>query len=138
MSLGITTLLSMSILIFMVSDKMPNMGTSVPLIGEFAFKYSFLITPWLLGWYYTSSISLISTATLAASIVIFTQKKGIVGKRPSRKTMRWARRLGKLLMVKMPLLMVQAYALKAKARQSLKHHPPRKNVIAFECSFLFL
>ncbi|KAE9555158.1 hypothetical protein FO519_001653 [Halicephalobus sp. NKZ332] len=118
MSLGITTLLSMSILIFMVSDKMPNMGTSVPLIG----------------WYYTSCITLISTATLAASIVIFTQKKGIVGKRPSRKTMRWARRLGKILMVRMPLLMVQAYALKAKARQSLKHRTQKKNVIAFECA----
>uniref|UniRef100_A0AC34QMU4 Uncharacterized protein n=1 Tax=Panagrolaimus sp. JU765 TaxID=591449 RepID=A0AC34QMU4_9BILA len=112
MSLGITTLLSMSILIFMVSDKMPNMGTSVPLIG----------------WYYTSSITLISTATLAASLVIFTQKKGIIGKRPTRKTMRWARRLGKILMVKMPLLMVQAYQLKAKQDKIRKASQRKQSV----------
>jgi hypothetical protein len=98
MTLGITTLLSMSILLFMISDKMPSMGSSVPLIG----------------WFYASNMTLIGTATLAASIVIYTQKKGIVGHRPSRNTMRWARGFGRILMIKMPLLMLQAYALKAK------------------------
>uniref|UniRef100_A0A914ZEB3 Neurotransmitter-gated ion-channel transmembrane domain-containing protein n=1 Tax=Panagrolaimus superbus TaxID=310955 RepID=A0A914ZEB3_9BILA len=110
MTLGITTLLSMSILLFMISDKMPSMGSSVPLIG----------------WFYASNMTLIGTATLAASIVIYTQKKGIVGHRPSRSTMKWARRFGKMLMIKMPLLMLQAYALKAKQEKMKKQESQRK------------
>jgi hypothetical protein len=110
MTLGITTLLSMSILLFMISDKMPSMGSSVPLIG----------------WFYASNMTLIGTATLAASIVIYTQKKGIVGHRPSRSTMKWARRVGKMLLIKMPLLMLQAYALKAKQEKMKKQESQRK------------
>ncbi|KAI1727886.1 neurotransmitter-gated ion-channel ligand binding domain-containing protein [Ditylenchus destructor] len=97
-SLGITTLLSMSILIFMVSDQMPSTSSFIPLIG----------------WFYTSMMMLISGGTLAASFVIYIQKKGIVGQRPSSRTMRWARRLGKIILMEMPLLMKQAYAFKAK------------------------
>uniref|UniRef100_A0A915ENZ2 Neurotransmitter-gated ion-channel ligand-binding domain-containing protein n=1 Tax=Ditylenchus dipsaci TaxID=166011 RepID=A0A915ENZ2_9BILA len=59
-SLGITTLLSMSILIFMVSDQMPSTSSFIPLIG----------------WFYTSMMMLISGGTLAASCVIYIQKKG--------------------------------------------------------------
>lgn len=61
---------------------------------------------------------LISGGTLAASCVIAIQKKGIIGLRPTSKTMRWARRLGKIIHMKMPLLMKQAYVLKAKVSNS--------------------
>ncbi|KAI6228458.1 Acetylcholine receptor subunit alpha-type des-2 [Aphelenchoides besseyi] len=71
--LGITTLLSMSILIFMVSDKLPSTSTAIPLIG----------------WFYTSMMLLIAFATLCSSFVINVQKKGIIGHRPSTSTMRW-------------------------------------------------
>ncbi|KAK0394606.1 hypothetical protein QR680_000832 [Steinernema hermaphroditum] len=97
-SLGITTLLSMSILIFMVSDQMPSTSSFIPLIG----------------WFYTCMMMLISGGTLCASMVIYAQKKGILGHRPTSRTMRWARWLGKMCMMEMPLLMKEAYALKAK------------------------
>ncbi|KAK0402137.1 hypothetical protein QR680_016166 [Steinernema hermaphroditum] len=97
-SLGITTLLSMSIMIFMVSDKMPSTSTFIPLIG----------------WFYTSMMMLISAGTLCASIVIYIQKKGILGKRPSSRVMLWAQWLGKLCLLEMPLLMKEAYIEKAK------------------------
>uniref|UniRef100_A0A1I8BKC5 Neur_chan_LBD domain-containing protein n=1 Tax=Meloidogyne hapla TaxID=6305 RepID=A0A1I8BKC5_MELHA len=97
-SLGITTLLSMSILIFMVSDQMPSTSSFIPLIG----------------WFYTSMMGLISGGTLASSFVIYVQKKGIIGQRPSRQTMRWARIFGRFIWMEMPLLMKQAYALKEK------------------------
>lgn len=74
-------------------------------------------------------MTLIGTATLAASIVIYTQKKGIVGHRPSRRTMRWARRFGRMLMIKMPLLMLQAYALKAKQEKLAKRSSQRKQSV---------
>uniref|UniRef100_A0A7E4UUX8 Neurotransmitter-gated ion-channel ligand-binding domain-containing protein n=1 Tax=Panagrellus redivivus TaxID=6233 RepID=A0A7E4UUX8_PANRE len=105
MTLGITTLLSMSILLFMIADKLPSMGSSIPLIG----------------WFFAFSMTLIGTATLAATIVIYTQKRGIIGTRPSAKTMRWARRFGRLMWIKMPLIMIQAYALKAKEEKMRKH-----------------
>lgn len=60
---------------------------------------------------------LISGGTLAASFVIYIQKKGIIGQRPSRKIMRWARRISRLILMEMPLLMKQAYLLKAKVKQ---------------------
>ncbi|KAL3110445.1 hypothetical protein niasHT_019306 [Heterodera trifolii] len=107
-SLGITTLLSMSILIFMVSDQMPSTSSFIPLIG----------------WFYTSMMALISGGTLAASFVIYVQKKGIIGQRPSRRTMLWARRLGKMVWMEMPLMMKQAYAIKAKQDkiQKIRQH----------------
>ncbi|TKR80183.1 hypothetical protein L596_014298 [Steinernema carpocapsae] len=97
-SLGITTLLSMSIMIFMVSDKMPSTSSFIPLIG----------------WFYTCMMMLISGGTLCASIVIYAQKKGILGNRPETKTMSWARWLGKVGRLEMPLLMKEAYMEKAK------------------------
>uniref|UniRef100_A0A1I8A6X9 Neur_chan_LBD domain-containing protein n=1 Tax=Steinernema glaseri TaxID=37863 RepID=A0A1I8A6X9_9BILA len=97
-SLGITTLLSMSILIFMVSDQMPSTSSFIPLIG----------------WFYTCMMMLISGGTLCASMVIYAQKKGILGHRPTSRTMRWARWLGKVCMMEMPLVMKEAYAVKAK------------------------
>lgn len=92
-TLGITTLLSMSILIFMVSDKMPSTSSFVPLIG----------------WFYTCMMLLIAFATLCSSFVsalntsnqqllmqvINIQKKGLIGQRPSTNSMRWARRVGR-------------------------------------------
>lgn len=67
-----------------------------------------------IGLFYTSMLGLISLATLAASTVIYVQKKGIIGQRPSSKTMRWAKLLGKLILMQMPLLMKEAYIFKAK------------------------
>lgn len=42
-SLGITTLLSMSILIFMVSDQMPSTSSFIPLIGRWKAERKILI-----------------------------------------------------------------------------------------------
>ncbi|KAK0403649.1 hypothetical protein QR680_017050 [Steinernema hermaphroditum] len=117
-SLGITTLLSMSIMIFMVSDKMPSTSSFIPLIG----------------WFYTCMMMLISGGTLCASIVICAQKKGILGNRPQTKTMRWARWLGRLCRLEMPLLMKEAYMEKAKLekerlkRQSLQKRNRRQSI----------
>ncbi|TKR73377.1 hypothetical protein L596_020691 [Steinernema carpocapsae] len=102
-TLGITTLLSMSIMIFMVSDKMPSTSSFIPLIG----------------WFYTCMMMLISGGTLCASVVIYAQKKGILGKRPENRTMRWARWLGKVGRLEMPLLMKEAYMEKARAANCL-------------------
>ncbi|EYB86003.1 hypothetical protein Y032_0287g1461 [Ancylostoma ceylanicum] len=109
-TLGITTLLSMSILIFMVSDKMPSTSSFIPLIG----------------WFYTSMILLISLSTLAASIVIYIQKQGILGKPPCRKTMRWARLVARIVRMEMPLLMKQAYAQKAREEKLRRAQEGRK------------
>ncbi|VDN50698.1 unnamed protein product [Dracunculus medinensis] len=76
-SLGITTLLSMSILILMVSDKMPSTSSFIPLIG----------------WFYFSMMLLISAATLAATVINSVQKKGTLGNRPSEQVMYWVRLL---------------------------------------------
>uniref|UniRef100_A0A0M3IHQ8 Neurotransmitter-gated ion-channel ligand-binding domain-containing protein n=1 Tax=Ascaris lumbricoides TaxID=6252 RepID=A0A0M3IHQ8_ASCLU len=103
-SLGITTLLSMSILIFMVSDKMPSTSSFIPLIG----------------WFYLCMILLISGATLCSSVVIFIQKRGLLGKRPRRKSMFWFRWLGRLSRMEMPLLMKEAYLRKAKKEAELR------------------
>uniref|UniRef100_A0A914DE67 EF-hand domain-containing protein n=2 Tax=Acrobeloides nanus TaxID=290746 RepID=A0A914DE67_9BILA len=92
-TLGITTLLSMSILIFLVADKLPSTSSFIPLIG----------------WFYTSMMLIISLSTLAASFVIYIQQCGILGKRPSAKLMQWGIRFGTILRLKMPLMMKQAY-----------------------------
>ncbi|CAJ0956281.1 unnamed protein product, partial [Mesorhabditis belari] len=97
-TLGITTLLSMSILILMVSDKMPSTSSFIPLIG----------------WFYTAMILLISVATISASVVIYIQKRGIIGIAPPPRVMWWARRIGRLVRMELPLLMKQAYAQKAR------------------------
>ncbi|ETN71006.1 Neurotransmitter-gated ion-channel ligand binding domain protein [Necator americanus] len=109
-TLGITTLLSMSILIFMVSDKMPSTSSFIPLIG----------------WFYTSMILLISLSTLAASIVIYIQKQGMLGKPPARKIMRWARFVARIVRMEMPLLMKQAYAQKAREEKLRRAQDGRK------------
>ncbi|CAI4232764.1 unnamed protein product [Auanema sp. JU1783] len=109
-TLGITTLLSMSILIFMVSDKMPSTSSFIPLIG----------------WFYTCMILLISFSTLAASMVIYIQKQGILGKPPAKKVMMWARWVAKLVRMEMPLLMKQAYAQKAREEKLRRAQDGRK------------
>ncbi|KJH41792.1 Neurotransmitter-gated ion-channel transmembrane region [Dictyocaulus viviparus] len=100
----------MSILIFMVSDKMPSTSSFIPLIG----------------WFYTSMILLISFSTLAASMVIYVQKQGMLGKPPSRKTMQWARFLARLIRMEMPLVMRQAYAHKAREEKLRRSHDAKK------------
>ncbi|CAG9534383.1 unnamed protein product [Cercopithifilaria johnstoni] len=59
-SLGITTLLSMSILMLMISDQMPTTSTFIPLIG----------------WFILAMITIITFATLASSLIIAIQKGG--------------------------------------------------------------
>ncbi|CAJ0963511.1 unnamed protein product, partial [Mesorhabditis belari] len=109
-SLGITTLLSMSILIFMVSDKMPSTSSFIPLIG----------------WFYTCMILLISFSTLLSSVIIYVQKQGILGKPPRKETMRWARVVGRFVRMEIPLLMRQAYAQKAREERLRKTQRQRK------------
>ncbi|PAV91583.1 hypothetical protein WR25_10894 [Diploscapter pachys] len=101
-SLGITTLLSMSILIFMVSDKMPSTLSFIPLIG----------------WFYTTMILEISIATLCSTLVIYVQKKGSLGKPPSHSTMSRARVVAKMIGMEMPLVMKVAYAKKMKEEKA--------------------
>ncbi|CAI2354322.1 unnamed protein product [Caenorhabditis sp. 36 PRJEB53466] len=103
-TLGITTLLSMSIMIFMVSDKMPSTSTCIPLIGIF----------------YTLMITIISFGTLAASSVIFIQKLGSVGTPPTPQTMKWTHRVAPFVWIQMPLVMKQAYAKRAKEEKMRK------------------
>lgn len=67
-SLGITTLLSMSILMLMVSDQMPTTSTFIPLIG----------------WFILGMIIVISLGTLASTLVIAVQRRGRMGVRLSR------------------------------------------------------
>ncbi|NP_001317822.1 Acetylcholine receptor monepantel-1 [Caenorhabditis elegans] len=109
-TLGITTLLSMSIMIFMVSDKMPSTSTCVPLIALF----------------YTLMITIISVGTLAASSVIFVQKLGSIGNPPASKTMKWTHRIAPFVLIQMPLVMKQAYAKRAKEEKHRKRMS-RKN-----------
>uniref|UniRef100_A0AC35U7J7 Neur_chan_LBD domain-containing protein n=1 Tax=Rhabditophanes sp. KR3021 TaxID=114890 RepID=A0AC35U7J7_9BILA len=68
-SLGITTLLSMSILMLMVSDQMPTTSTFIPLIG----------------WFILGMIVVISMGTLASSVIITIQKHGKHGDRLSKR-----------------------------------------------------
>ncbi|GMR37464.1 hypothetical protein PMAYCL1PPCAC_07659 [Pristionchus mayeri] len=74
-SLGITTLLSMSILMLMVSDQMPTTSTFIPLIG----------------WFILAMIIVISLGTIVSSVIIAVQKRGRLGERLSRKTVKVAR-----------------------------------------------
>uniref|UniRef100_A0AC35TS69 Acetylcholinesterase n=1 Tax=Rhabditophanes sp. KR3021 TaxID=114890 RepID=A0AC35TS69_9BILA len=97
-SLGITTLLSMSIMIFMVSDQMPSTSSFIPLIA----------------WFYDSMMCLISISILCSSFVIYVQKKGTIGTRPKHHLMRLSVIIGRILWLEIPLIMKQAYAEKAK------------------------
>ncbi|KAK0394578.1 hypothetical protein QR680_000815 [Steinernema hermaphroditum] len=74
-SLGITTLLSMSILMLMVSDQMPTTSTFIPLIG----------------WFILGMIVVISIGTLASSVVIAVQKRGRLGERLTERAVRFAK-----------------------------------------------
>ncbi|KAF1752626.1 hypothetical protein GCK72_019181 [Caenorhabditis remanei] len=111
-TLGITTLLSMSIMIFMVSDKMPSTSTCVPLIGLF----------------YTLMITIISFGTLAASSVIFVQKLGSIGTPPASNTMKWTHRIAPFVWIQMPLVMKQAYAKRAKEEKHRKRMARRDSM----------
>lgn len=111
-SLGITTLLSMTFIILAVSDKMPSTSAFIPLIG----------------WFYNSMILLISLGTLAASYVIYVQKKGIIGKRPEGRIMKIFVILGKVLWLEIPLLMKQAYAEKARLEKLKKASQKKMSV----------
>ncbi|CAQ16152.1 AcetylCholine Receptor [Caenorhabditis elegans] len=109
-TLGITTLLSMSILIFMVSDKMPSTSSFIPLIGLF----------------YTSMILLISFSTICSSVVIYVQKQGNLGNPPSKNFMNIARAVNRFIRMEMPLIMKQAYAQKAREEKLRRQQMGRK------------
>ncbi|CAJ0608002.1 unnamed protein product [Cylicocyclus nassatus] len=74
-SLGITTLLSMSILMLMVSDQMPTTSTFIPLIG----------------WFILAMIIVISLGTVVSSVIIAIQKRGSHGERLSKRVLRIAK-----------------------------------------------
>uniref|UniRef100_A0A0N4ZBB2 Neur_chan_LBD domain-containing protein n=1 Tax=Parastrongyloides trichosuri TaxID=131310 RepID=A0A0N4ZBB2_PARTI len=86
-SLGITTLLSMSILMLMVSDQMPTTSTFIPLIG----------------WFILGMIIIISMGTLASSIIITVQKQGQLGERLSRNAVKIISFLSKISFSNIPL-----------------------------------
>ncbi|VDK70155.1 unnamed protein product [Onchocerca ochengi] len=69
-SLGITTLLSMSILMLMISDQMPTTSTFIPLIG----------------WFILAMIAIITFGTLASSVIIAIQKRGRLKSRLTPRT----------------------------------------------------
>uniref|UniRef100_A0A5S6Q8S0 Neurotransmitter-gated ion-channel ligand-binding domain-containing protein n=1 Tax=Trichuris muris TaxID=70415 RepID=A0A5S6Q8S0_TRIMR len=68
-TLGITTLLAMSILLLMVSEEMPTTSDFIPLIG----------------WFYLMVIFLIALGTVLSSIVIIVQRQGRESKRLPRR-----------------------------------------------------
>ncbi|CAD6193386.1 unnamed protein product [Caenorhabditis auriculariae] len=74
-SLGITTLLSMSILMLMVSDQMPTTSTFIPLIG----------------WFILAMIVVISMGTVVSSVIIAIQKRGSIGERMSKRSLKLAK-----------------------------------------------
>ncbi|KAE9551089.1 hypothetical protein FO519_005704 [Halicephalobus sp. NKZ332] len=85
-SLGITTLLSMSILMLMVSDQMPTTSSFIPLIG----------------WFILGTILLISLGTLASTIVIAVQKRGRLGERLSSHAVKLTRIFGVISFTEAP------------------------------------
>uniref|UniRef100_A0A914XEH2 Uncharacterized protein n=1 Tax=Plectus sambesii TaxID=2011161 RepID=A0A914XEH2_9BILA len=85
-TLGITTLLSMSILMLMISDKMPTTSMFIPLIG----------------WFLLNMIFVISLSTIMSSAVIMTQKMGLQGERLSTRTIRITCRLSRLVRITIP------------------------------------
>uniref|UniRef100_A0A183TVV7 Neur_chan_LBD domain-containing protein n=1 Tax=Toxocara canis TaxID=6265 RepID=A0A183TVV7_TOXCA len=91
-SLGINTLLSMSILMLMVSGQMPTTSTSIPLIP----------IPKLADWFYLGMIVIISVGTLASSIVINVHKRGQLGKRLTQPTISIIKCLSFLSMTTVP------------------------------------
>uniref|UniRef100_A0A7E4VZF6 Ig-like domain-containing protein n=1 Tax=Panagrellus redivivus TaxID=6233 RepID=A0A7E4VZF6_PANRE len=86
-SLGITTLLSMSILMLMVSDEMPTTSTFIPLIG----------------WFILGMILIISLGTLMSSVVIGVQKRGRLGERLSYRAVVWTKAFGVISFTELPL-----------------------------------
>ncbi|CAJ0574775.1 unnamed protein product, partial [Mesorhabditis spiculigera] len=85
-SLGITTLLSMSILMLMVSDQMPTTSTFIPLIG----------------WFILMMIMVISLGTIASSVIIAIQKRGRLGERLSKGALRFGKCLSYLTCMPVP------------------------------------
>ncbi|WKX93109.1 hypothetical protein Q1695_010832 [Nippostrongylus brasiliensis] len=85
-SLGITTLLSMSILMLMVSDQMPTTSTFIPLIG----------------WFILAMIVVISLGTVVSSIIIAIQKRGSLGERLSKRSLRFAKIIAYLTCTALP------------------------------------
>ncbi|RCN32355.1 Neurotransmitter-gated ion-channel transmembrane region [Ancylostoma caninum] len=85
-SLGITTLLSMSILMLMVSDQMPTTSTFIPLIG----------------WFILAMIIVISLGTVVSSIIIAIQKRGSLGERLSKRVLRVAKFIAYITCTSLP------------------------------------
>lgn len=86
-SLGITTLLSMSILMLMVTDQMPTTSTFIPLIS----------------WFILGMIGVISVGTLASTVVIAVQKRGRLGERLTQRAVHIAMVFGAISFTEVPL-----------------------------------
>ena len=180
-TLGITTLLSMSILILMVSDKMPSTSSFIPLIGELKWTYTnfspFLdyrfslwkgtnvyqskfqagstpswscwyhsprwpVRPWFMcknRWiyfkFYYSFTGIWGSVNFNFHFVEL-NFQGLSGNRPDIQTMRWARRIGRIIRMELPLLMKEAYAAKARVcklkldKDRLKHVFPSFDLLS--------
>ncbi|CAJ0963491.1 unnamed protein product, partial [Mesorhabditis belari] len=85
-SLGITTLLSMSILMLMVSDQMPTTSTFIPLIG----------------WFILMMIMVISLGTIASTVIIAVQKRGRLGERLGKGALKFGKCLAYITCVPVP------------------------------------
>ncbi|CAB3398168.1 unnamed protein product [Caenorhabditis bovis] len=96
-SLGITTLLSMSILMLMVSDQMPTTSTFIPLIG----------------WFILAMIIVISLGTVVSSVIIAVQKRGSLGERMSKRALRFARLFACLTCTALPPHIEKEHAMEA-------------------------
>ncbi|KAI6183644.1 hypothetical protein M3Y97_00510900 [Aphelenchoides bicaudatus] len=126
-SLGITTLLSMSILMLMVSDQMPTTSTFIPLIG----------------WFILGMIVVISTGTLASSVVIAVQKRGRLGERLSLHAIRITKIFAFISITDTPLHLrpgtreydeapppVEAYKKSIRIHKKLEHLPRKQELTA--------
>uniref|UniRef100_A0A915BC53 Uncharacterized protein n=1 Tax=Parascaris univalens TaxID=6257 RepID=A0A915BC53_PARUN len=127
-SLGITTLLSMSILMLMVSDQMPTTSSFIPLIG----------------WFILGMIVVISLGTLASSVIIAIQKRGHLGERLSLRALRITKIFAFISLTDIPLHLIKgtkefeeaplpnAYQRSIKISKKLSlHSDPKKSWFSF-------
>ncbi|KAL3994734.1 Neurotransmitter-gated ion-channel ligand binding domain family protein [Acanthocheilonema viteae] len=105
-SLGITTLLSMSILMLMVSDQMPTTSTFIPLIG----------------WFILAMITIITFGTLASSVIIAIQKRGRQKSRLTPRTICLVKFIAYITLEDIPKHLIEAHKkeLKTTALQTEK------------------
>uniref|UniRef100_A0A0M3J0D5 Acetylcholine receptor subunit alpha-type des-2 (inferred by orthology to a C. elegans protein) n=1 Tax=Anisakis simplex TaxID=6269 RepID=A0A0M3J0D5_ANISI len=108
-SLGITTLLSMSILMLMVSDQMPTISSFIPLIG----------------WFILGMIVVIALGTLSSTMIIAIQKRGHLGERLSLRAIRIAKLFAFISVSYVPLHLISGTK---ESTEAPSRHVYRKSV----------